>query len=141
MARQHKGEPISEAAVHWQRAKEQWERAANDSYAPADPGSCVTWSFYAYENAVVAAAIALGEDWEEDHGKKKRLAKKLAERGHLKTDVSDLLDRLNGLRKDIAYGEPGSELANEDLEDLVRQLESFLSEVEAVIKKRGGRGI
>ncbi len=141
MARQHKGEPISQATVHLERAKEQWERAVKDSYAPADPGSCVTWCFYAYENAVVAAAIALGEDWEENHAKKQLLAKKLAQLGQLNTDISDLLDRLNTLRKDIAYGEPGSELANEDLEDLVGELERFLSEVETVIKRRGGRGI
>src|SRR6266436_2331516 len=57
------------------------------------------------------------------------LAKRLFEQNKLKTDVSDLLVRLNELRKDVSYGDPGQELSEVDLEDLVSQLELFLDEV------------
>lgn len=135
---QHQGEPISEAKKHLESADKQRASAAIDSWEPADPSGCVTQCFYAYENAVVAAAIAVGEPWEEVHWKKRDLAKKLFDDGHLATDVSDLLDRLNTLRKDVAYGEPSSDLARLDLEDLVSNLENFLSEVEEVVKAHGG---
>jgi hypothetical protein len=37
--------------------------------------------------------------------------------------------RLNELRKDVSYGDPGEDLSEVDLEDLVSHLELFLDEV------------
>jgi hypothetical protein len=54
----------------------------------------------------------------------------------LKTDVSDRLVKLNELRKDVSYGDPGEELSEVDLEDLVSELESFLDEVGELMTKR-----
>jgi hypothetical protein len=41
--------------------------------------------------------------------------------------------RLNGLRKDVSYGEPGVELLDEDLEDLVSGLEKLIEEVDSIV--------
>jgi len=111
------------------RARDQGDRAAVDSWEPADPAECVTKCFYAYENALVAAATALGTAWTKKHYEKAALAKKLFEQNKLKTDVSDRLVNLNELRKDVSYGDPGEELSEVDLEDLVSELELFLDEV------------
>jgi hypothetical protein len=43
--------------------------------------------------------------------------------------------RLNDLRKDVSYGEPGYDLDNEDLEDLGSELEDFIDEAEEVLSK------
>jgi uncharacterized protein YutE (UPF0331/DUF86 family) len=59
----------------------------------------------------------------------------LVERGVLKTDVSDRLTELNGLRKDVQYGAPGQALANAQLDDIIAELEAFLDEVEVVVRK------
>ena len=58
----------------------------------------------------------------------------------MRTDTEDRLLRLNGLRKDVAYGEPGFELQQLDLEDLTIELESFLEEVERLIDALGEAG-
>lgn len=100
MGKKHAGEPITEAKAHLDRAREQYEKAQVDWYEPSDPASCVSNAFYSYENAVVAAAIAASKPWEEDHRQKRELAKKLYKRKCLKVDVSDLLEKLNDLRKD-----------------------------------------
>jgi hypothetical protein len=44
---------------------------------------------------------------------------------------------LNELRKDVSYGEPGGELSDVDLEDLVSELETFLDEVEELVTTIG----
>jgi hypothetical protein len=129
-----KGRANLEAAhAHIQRAREQWERAAVDSWEPADPAGCVTFAFYAFENAVVAAAEAVGARWEKKHPFKAELAERLAANRVLTTDVSERLRWLNNVRKDVAYGEPGAELGGVDLEELVSDLEGFIGEVEEVI--------
>ena len=89
--------------------------------------------FYAYENATVAAAIVLGRGKIKKHTAKGALAKEFFQDGKLKTDISKLLPKLDRLRKDVQYGEPDSELASVDLEDLVGDLETFLDEVDALI--------
>ena len=48
-------------------------------------------------------------------------------------DIGDELEELNGLRKDVAYGEPGPELRERDLEDLAIELEEFIDEVDVRI--------
>jgi hypothetical protein len=124
---------LAEARKHLGRARKQWDQAVTDSWEPQEPGECVTKCFYAYENAVVAAATALGAKWTKKHYEKAELAKKLFQENKLKTDVSDLLGRLNELRKDVSYDEPGPELGETNLEDLVSDLETFLDDVAELI--------
>lgn len=126
---------VVEARSHLDVARTQWEKAAVESWEPADPAACVSLAFYSYENAVVAAAEAVGEKWEKKHYMKAEVAKKLASDGVLKTDVSERLHQLNNLRKDVAYGEPGSELAEVNLEDLVADLENFIDAVDEVVSR------
>ena len=82
---------------------------------------------------MVAAATALGAAWTKKHYEKAALAKKLFDQNKLKTDVSNRLVELNELRKDVSYGDPGEQLMEVDLEDLVRDLELFLNEVDELI--------
>jgi len=128
-----KKERLKDANAHLVRARDQWDRAATDSWEPADPAECVTKCFYSYENALVAAATALGIAWTKKHYEKAVLAKKLFEDNKLKTDVSDRLVKLNELRKDVSYGDPGEELSEIDLEGLVSDLELFLDEVSELV--------
>jgi uncharacterized protein (UPF0332 family) len=128
-----KKDRLEEAQAHLARARDQFDRASVDSWEPADPAECVTKCFYSYENALVAAATALGTAWTKKHYEKAALAKKLFEQNKLKTDVSDRLVKLNELRKDVSYGDPGEELSEVDLEDLVSELEGFLDEVRELV--------
>ncbi len=128
-----KKDRLKEANAHLARARAQWDRATVDSWEPTDPAECVTKCFYSYENALVAAATALGTVWTKKHYEKAALAKRLFEQNKLKTDVSDLLVKLNELRKDVSYGDPGQELSDVDLEGLVSQLELFLDEVRELV--------
>jgi uncharacterized protein (UPF0332 family) len=119
-------------------AKEQWEQAAVHSWEPAEPAECVTKCFYAFENALTAAMLALGRKPTTKHYEKAAIAAELATSGSLKTDISDRLSELNDLRKDVQYGEPGQALANADLEDILSELEAFLSEVEDLVEAEEG---
>ena len=124
-----KKERLREAEAHLARARDQWNSATVDAWPPVEPADCVTKCFYSYENALVAAASALGTVWTKKHYEKAALAKRFFEQNKLKTDISDLLVRLNELRKDVSYSDPGQELSEIDLEDLVSRLELFLDEV------------
>ena len=106
---------LEEARDHLDLAKKQWERAASDSWTPKDHASCVTNAFYAYENLLVAVAEAHGKQWTKSHYKKAELASELFKAKILATDVSGTILRMNDLRKDLSYGEPGDELADADL--------------------------
>lgn len=114
-------------------ATAQWEHACSDWWEPADPASCVTNVFYAYENLVVALAEAKDFSWSKNHYKKADLAQELHRKGLLKRDLRDEILRLNDLRKRVSYGEPQSELVEEDLETLVSELEEMLNDVESKI--------
>lgn len=133
-----KKDRLKESRTHLARARDQWDRAAVDSWEPVDPAECVTKCFYAYENAVVAAATALGTAWTKKHYEKAALAKKLFEQNKLKTDVSDRLVELNELRKDVSYGDPGEQLVDVGLENLVSELERFLDEVNELVSSAEG---
>jgi hypothetical protein len=124
---------LEAAREHLRLASKQWERASTDSWEPSDAASCVTNAFYAYENLIVAAAEAKDIAWPKNHYKKAELAKELARAGVLSEDFSDELLRLNDLRKDVSYGEPGMELGNEDLESLVSQLEVAIDELDKLL--------
>ncbi|MBI2369101.1 MAG: hypothetical protein HYV08_02475 [Deltaproteobacteria bacterium] len=91
------------------------------------------------ENAVVAVAEAKGLKWEKIHAKKAQLAGQLARKKILSTNVEDRLVQLNDLRKDVAYGEPGPELQEMDLEHMAAELEEFLAEVERVVAAVEGK--
>jgi len=130
-----KEERVGEAREQLALANRQWDDAAAAAWDPPDAADCVSKCFYAFENAVVAAAMALGIQWEKNHGKKADLAAELSDRGEVKKDIRSLLRRLNDVRKDISYEEPGPELADIDLEDLVGELEEYLGEVDALIDK------
>ena len=129
-----KKDRLKEAHAHLARARDQFDRASVDSWEPADPAECVTKCFYAYENALVAAATALGATWTKKHYEKAALAERLFEENRLKTDVSDQLVKLNELRKDVSYGDPGEELSEVNLEDLVSDLDLFLGEVDELMR-------
>ena len=52
--------------------------------------------------------------WTRNHYDKAELAASLARDGKLTKDLHDLMLHLNDVRKDISYGEPGSDLLDED---------------------------
>jgi uncharacterized protein (UPF0332 family) len=121
-------------------AKKQFEKASVHSWEPSDPAQCVTMAFYSYENALVAAAVGLAYEWQHTHHSKVEVAKKLAKDGKLKTDIGARLAKLNRLRKDVSYGEPGMELSEVSLEDLMGELESFIDEIDDLLSSLGRRG-
>lgn len=125
---------LGEARKKLELARSQLERVQVASWSPPDPVEAVTWAFYAYENAVVAVSEAKGIPWTKNHAEKARLAHRLVELGILQMDVEERLITLNELRKDVAYGEPGFELQQVDLEDLSSEPEDFVDEVERVIE-------
>jgi hypothetical protein len=124
---------IAEARKHLELARHQWDDASTDWLPPADPAGCVTKCFYAFENAIVAAAEALAIPWKKTHPDKARIAVELAAQKRVTIDISDRLVELNTLRKDVSYGETGQDLAAVDLEDLLSELETFLGEVAAIV--------
>ena len=121
------------ARLHLQLAKKQLDRVQIASFDPQDPEEAVTWAFYAYENAIVATAEAKGIAWEKKHPFKVVLAGELHTKGILSLDAGPTIERLNELRKDVQYGEPGPELEDENLEDLATDLENLIDEVEAIV--------
>ena len=54
-----KGDRIAEARKQLALANRQWDEASTAAWEPAEPAECVSKCFYAFENAVVAAAMAL----------------------------------------------------------------------------------
>jgi hypothetical protein len=124
---------VEEAKEALRRARDQLARVQNAAWEPPDPAEAVMWAFYAYENAVVAAAEASGTAWTKNHYEKADLAEQMHSRGILDTNVKDTLLTLNGLRKDVAYGQSGPDLEQTDLEDLATELERFIEEVERAI--------
>jgi hypothetical protein len=117
------------ATRHLERVQTAW-------WEPADAVEAVTFAFYAYENAIVAIAELNGRRWTKNHYEKAELAHQLSEEGLLTTDVSDRLREFNDLRKDVAYDEPGPELAQLDLEGVATELERFIDEVTALVEAR-----
>lgn len=78
------------------------------------------------------AARATGGPRTQRHHEKASLALKLHQ-DHGLRDMSERLTELSDLRKDVSYGEPGDDLGEVDLEDLVSEVESFIEEVERLI--------
>ena len=124
---------IDEAIAKLSLAKKQMEKVRNAAWEP-DPENAVMWAFYAYENYVVAVAELHGLRWYPNHRQKSDLARDLYSDGLVSRDVGDELEELNALRKDVAYGEPGEELLDKDLEDLSTELEEFIDDIETRIE-------
>jgi hypothetical protein len=121
-----------DAAAALKRAKRHFERASED---PDDADEVFVWSFYALENAVVAAALHAREEFQKSHWTKATAARRLSQQYSL-TDVSHLLSDLNEARKGTAYGDvedPGIEPA-----DVLEDVDSYLKEVETFLKKKLG---
>ena len=117
-------------------ARRHLERVQTAWWEPADAVEAVTFAFYAYENAVVSVAELNGRQWTKNHREKADLAHELFEQGLVATDVSDRLREFNDLRKDVAYDEPGPELAQLELEDVATELEQFVDEVTTLVEAR-----
>jgi hypothetical protein len=121
-------------------SRKQLHKASVHSWEPSDPAQCVTMAFYSYENAVVAAAIAMGYKWQITHPSKVEVAQRLVRDRKVKTDIGERLTDLNRLRKDVSYGDPGDELSIVNLEDVVAELEEFIDEVDDLLSSLGRRG-
>ena len=124
---------IVEARTKISAAKAQMQRVM-DAASDPDPEDAVMWAFYAYENCIVAVAELQGRRWYPNHRQKADLARFLYFDGLVSRDVGAELEELNSLRKDVAYGDPGEELLNKDLEDV-----SLNSKNSLMILRRGLR--
>jgi uncharacterized protein (UPF0332 family) len=127
-------ERLEEARRLFDLASGQLDDAESAWWEPAEPAKCITNTFYAYENAVTAAMLVAGRDRTRKHYEKAQIARTLFETQILRTDVSDLLTYLNDIRKDVQYGEPGFDMKQVSLEDLVADLERFIEEVKALLE-------
>ena len=76
-----KDKRIAEARKQLETATRQSDEAYTASWMPTDPAECISKCFYAFENAVVAAVMALGIPWEKNHRKKADLAATLFDTG------------------------------------------------------------
>ncbi len=124
---------INKAIDGIDRAKRQMEKVQAASREPPDHEQAVMWAFYAYENCVTALAELYGYSWTRNHRAKADLARKFHAEGLVSRDIGDELEELNNLRKDVAYGEPASDLLARDLGELAIELEKFIDEVNSRI--------
>ena len=113
-----------------ERAKEHFERASEN---PEDADEVFVWSFYALENAVVAAALHGGAAFLRNHWSKATAARKLSQK-HKLTDVSDLLSDLNEARKGTAYGDVDE--PEIEPEDVLEQVGHYIEEVEDFLQPK-----
>ena len=124
---------VAEARIKIATARRQWDRVAASAWDP-DPENAVTWAFYAYENCVVSIAELHGRRWTTNHREKAQLARDLHADGLVSRDIGDELEKLNALRKEVAYDEPGQELREMDLDGLSYELEEFIDEIKSTIE-------
>ncbi len=105
-----------------------------------DSGSddiAITFLFQAYENAVRAATKSTGAFADtKAHWDLESQAEDLVDQGYLESDVSERLQDLNAGRKEAAYGYE-EDFEHSDFEEMIRELESFIQEVEALIARSG----
>ena len=113
-------------------AKDQLKRV-QAAWDPPDWSVLAMFSFLCLENAVTAAALHAGINFQTTrHSSKAQAAKELATR-HGLLDVSSLLIKLNDARKSTSYGD--APWPNLDAKDVVTEVESFVNAVEAFIAK------
>jgi hypothetical protein len=74
---------LKEARKHVKLAKAQWDKASVAWWEPADPATCATNVFYAYENLIVAVAEAHERKWENEKNNRLRATpgRRLAKHG------------------------------------------------------------
>ena len=113
-----------------ERAKEHFERASED---PQDADEVFVWSFYALENAVVAAAFNAGEEFAKNHWSKAAAARKLSQKHNL-SDVSGLLADLNEARKGTAYGDVDA--PEIEPEEVLEQVGNYIEAVEDFLQPK-----
>ncbi len=109
-------------------AKRELGKAQVAAIDPVDWLDVAVYSFYALENAVVAAADLEGLIWKPRHDSKIEVSELLRERLQL-PDVAGLLRELNELRKSESYGEirpPETRSA----EEIVALVEGYILAVE-----------
>jgi hypothetical protein len=111
-------------------ARSHLERAAEDE---TDADAVFVWGFYALENAVVAAAIHAGAEFQRNHWTKANAARRLSQQ-HGLTDVSDLLNDMNDGRKGTAYGDV--EDPNIEPAEALQQVRDYVAEVVDFLKKK-----
>ena len=114
-------------------ARRQLERVQSAAW-DRDHEGAVTWAFYAYENCVTAVADLHDREWLPNHARKAQLARQLHREGFISIDISDELSRLNSLRKDVAYEQPGPELLEVDLDILGQEIEELIDEISTNIE-------
>lgn len=113
-------------------AQEQLERVQVAAIDPVDWSDLSLYAFYSLENAVVSAAEHFGVAWQRTHPSKVDVARDLHAKYGL-PDVSELLRRLNELRKSYIYGETPTP-SDLSAEDVAMEVEIFVQKVsEAVV--------
>jgi hypothetical protein len=112
-------------------ARDQLARVQVASYDPVDWSDLAMYSFYALENAVVAAADHFGVPWKPNHPSKVEAARFLANQ-HGLPEIADLLIELNTLRKSEAYGEI-SLSRTRSAEDIAIEVEQYVEAVAALL--------
>lgn len=117
-----------------ERAKRHFTRASEN---PDDPDEVFVWSFYALENAVVAAAIHADIQFVRTHRSKATAARELSQQ-HKLTDVSALLADLNEARKGAAYGDQEGEPEIKPA-DVLEQVRGYLGEVDTFLRENQGK--
>lgn len=121
---------IAEARNKIGVARVQLERVQNSACGESyDPQNAVMWAFYAYENCVVALAELHCRRWTRNHYEKAELSRSLHADGLISKDIGDDLEKLNVLRKGVAYDLPDPELDELDIEDLASELEALIDEI------------
>lgn len=95
----------------------------------------LVWSFYALENAVIAAAklLNLHRKKKRSHKTNIRLADKLLAQRAVASDISELLEKLNAARQRATYDDPKKAVEGLDLEDVLSQVEQYIDEVKAML--------
>jgi len=109
-------------------AKRELEKAQVAAIDPVDWLDLALYSFFALENAVVAAGELEGIPWKRTHESKIEVAEILHERSGL-PDVAELLRELNELRKSESYGEMRPP-ERRSAEDIVGEVENYVDEIE-----------
>jgi uncharacterized protein YutE (UPF0331/DUF86 family) len=117
---------IELARKHLRKVLEAWDD-------PTDWDDLYMYGLYCLEAAVVAAVLNAGWRISKKHWEKANLAVRLHE-NHGLTDVSQLLRDLNEGRKVLAYDDIDIESPDMSAEDISRQIEEFVEEVDKFIK-------
>ena len=126
---------LAEARDKTAVARVQLERVQNSSHEESyDAQNAVMWAFYAYENCVVALAELHGRTWTRNHYEKAELARRLHADGLISRDIGDELEKLNTLRKGVAYDLPDPGLDELDIDDLANELKALIDEIEVSIE-------